>query len=107
MDKWLAKFLDDTLEKRTDKADMLPELVSMSGMSGADSVDLAKIEAATVTPTIATGSMISWRRGDGTQPEGFVDAIHVDDTGTRWAFVSLAGGTWAAVNVKFLKGVNR
>lgn len=59
-----------------------------------------------VTPTIAAGSLVSWRRADGTQPGAFVDAIHVDDTGTRWAFVSLAGGTWAAVNVKFLKGVN-
>ena len=57
-------------------------------------------------PTITTGSLVSWRRADGTQPVAFVDAIHVDDTGTRWAFVSLGGGTWAAVNVKFLKEVN-
>jgi hypothetical protein len=33
MDKWLAKFLDDTLEKRTDKTDILPQTVSVSGMS--------------------------------------------------------------------------
>jgi len=33
MDKWLAKFLDDTLENQTDKTDSLTELVSVSGMS--------------------------------------------------------------------------
>lgn len=106
MDKWLAKFLDDTLEKRTDKADILPELVSMSGMSGADSGNLVKIEAATVSPTIATGSFVTWRRGDGSKQEGFVDALHTDPDGQQWAFVSW-GKTWAAVNVKFLaKAVN-
>ena len=52
------------------------------------------------------GSLVTWTRGDGTHPEAFVDAIHTDGTGTRWAFVSLPGGTWAAVNVKFLKEVN-
>ena len=57
-------------------------------------------------PTLHPGSLVCWRRGDGTVQEGFVDAIHVDDTGTRWAFVSLPGGTWSAVNVKFLKEVN-
>ncbi len=105
MDKWLAKFLDDTLEKRTDKADILPELVSMSGMSGPDSVDLARIEAATVTPTISAGSLITWRRGDGSIQTGFVDVLHTDDMAVRWAFVSLLDGTWAAVNLKFLTKV--
>lgn len=33
MDKWLTKFLDDTLEKGTDKTDSLPDPVSVSGMS--------------------------------------------------------------------------
>ena len=51
--------------------------------------------------TIRPGSFVAWRRGDGSKQEWFVDAIHVDDTGTRWAFVSF-GKTWAAVNLKFL-----
>ena len=54
-------------------------------------------------PAIQPGSFVTWRRGDGSQPEGFVDAMHVDDAGTRWAFVALPGGMWAAVNTKFLK----
>lgn len=104
MDKWLAKFLDDTLEKRTDKADILPESVSLSGMSGTDSVHFAKIEAVTVTPTITAGSFVTWRRGDGSTQEGFVDFLHTDQNGKEWAFVSF-GKTWAAVNVKFLTKV--
>ena len=55
---------------------------------------------------VQSGSFVAWASGDGTRPEAFVDAIHTDDTGTRWAFVSLPGGNWAAVNVKFLKAVN-
>ena len=56
-----------------------------------------------VTPTIAAGSLVSWTRGNGTRPEAFVDVIHTDDAGTRWAFVALPGGTWAVVNLKFVK----
>ena len=55
---------------------------------------------------IQPGAFVTWTRGDGTRPEGFVDFLYTDGTGTRWAFVSLPGGTWAAVNVKFLKEVN-
>ena len=55
--------------------------------------------------TIRPGSLVTWRRGDGSIQEGFVDFLHTDDTGTRWAFVSLPGGSWAVVNVKFLKEV--
>ena len=52
--------------------------------------------------TIAAGSLVTWTRGDGTRPEGFVDFLHTDDTGIRWGFVSF-GKTWAVVNLKFVK----
>lgn len=55
-----------------------------------------------VTAPIATGSFVTWTRGDGTKPEGFVDTIHTDDTGSRWAFVALPCVTWAAVNMKIV-----
>lgn len=55
-----------------------------------------------VPPAIAAGSPVAWSRGDGTKQEGFVDGIHTDDTRTLWASVSLLGGSWSFVNVKFL-----
>lgn len=42
---------------------------------------------------------ITWTRGDGTIHSGVVDFVHVDETGTRWAFVTLGEG-WAAINLK-------
>jgi hypothetical protein len=51
------------------------------------------------------GDWISWTRGDGSVQTGIVDLIHVDDNGTRWAFCT-QGGTWAAVNLKFVKGAD-
>lgn len=59
-----------------------------------------------VTPSIAAGSLFTWTRGDGSKQEGFVDFLYADHTENRWAIVSLPGGTWAFVNVKFLKEVN-
>ena len=56
--------------------------------------------------TIAAGCQVTWTRGDGTRQEAFVDAIHTDDTGTRWALVALPCGTWAAINLKLLKRAN-
>ena len=55
-----------------------------------------------VTPTIAAGSFVTWRRGDGSIQTGFVDVLHADDMGVRWAVVSLLDGTWAVVTLKFL-----
>jgi hypothetical protein len=52
--------------------------------------------------TIEAGSCIVWTRGDGSIQTGVVDYLHVDDTGTRWAFVT-QGSSWSAVNVKFAK----
>jgi hypothetical protein len=48
----------------------------------------------------APGGKITWKRAGQTQ-QGLVDFIHVDDTGTRWAFVTI-GESWAAVNLKFV-----
>ncbi len=53
-------------------------------------------------PPVHSGSVIEWTRGDGSAHQGVVDLIHVDETGTRWAFVTL-GENWAAVNLTFVK----
>ncbi len=55
-----------------------------------------------VPPSIQPGDRITWTRGDGTTPSGLVDAIYVDESGTRWAFVTIGEG-WSAVNTKFAK----
>jgi hypothetical protein len=47
---------------------------------------------------------VAWTSGGGKQ-EGVVDFIHADPDGKRWAFISLPGGSWAAVDVKFLTKV--
>ena len=52
---------------------------------------------------IAVGDRIEWTRADLTVQTGVVDFMHVDDTGARWAFVTL-GESWAAVNMKFAQG---
>lgn len=57
-----------------------------------------------VTPTVQAGSFVTWQRGDGSIQTGFVDGLHADDMAVRWVFVSLLDGTWAVVNLKFLKG---
>ena len=59
-----------------------------------------------VIPAIQAGSLITWRRGDGSIQTGFVDVLHTDDMAVRWAFVSLLDATWAAVNLKFLTRVS-
>lgn len=46
---------------------------------------------------IQPGDAITWQRADGSTPCGVVDFIHVDETGTRWAFVTLGEG-WVAMN---------
>ena len=55
-------------------------------------------------PTILPGSYVSWRRGDGSKQEGFIDFLHTEQDGTTWAFVSY-GYTCAVVNVTFLTSV--
>ena len=53
------------------------------------------------TPTIAAGSLVTWTRGDGTRPIGFVDFLYADPEGKQWAFLSY-GQIWAAVDRKLL-----
>ena len=50
--------------------------------------------------TIQPGTTVAWLRADGTSQIGQVDCVHVDDTGTRWAFVTLPDASWAAVNMQ-------
>lgn len=53
---------------------------------------------------LQSGDWIEWQRADDlTQQIGEGDFIHVDDTGTRWAFGSV-GESWEAVNMKFVTG---
>lgn len=50
---------------------------------------------------VQPGSLVTWTRGDGTRPEGFVDFLHTDPDGKEWAFVSY-GKTWAAIDRRLL-----
>ena len=54
-------------------------------------------------PTIQPGDRITWQRADGTTQNGLIDVVHVDEGGQHWAFVTL-GASWAAINMKFVKG---
>ena len=51
-------------------------------------------------PPIQAGAQIQWHRAGQVQ-QGLVDFIHIDDIGTRWAFVTI-GESWAAVNMKIV-----
>ena len=75
-----------TLELPEDKAKLL--------------LELAPGKVRYVSP-IRPGQWITWTRGDGTTQTGLVDVLHVDEAGTRWAFVTLRE-SWAAVNMKFV-----
>lgn len=63
----------------------------------------AGVKVRAITPVIHSGDRITWVRADGTTHTGLIDVLHVDDAGTRWAFVTL-GESWAAVNMKFVTG---
>lgn len=56
------------------------------------------------TPTTGAGkpgASITWLGADGRQRgPAVVDSVHTADDGSRWAFVSLPDGLWAAVNTK-------
>jgi hypothetical protein len=54
-------------------------------------------------PTLHPGDRIEWQRA-GTAQQGLVDFLHCDADGTRWAFCTVPGGSWTAVNMKFAKG---
>lgn len=55
--------------------------------------------------TVHPGDRITWTRADGTTQTGLVDFVHVELDGIAWAFVAI-GESWAAVNMKFVKGSN-
>jgi hypothetical protein len=66
-------------------------------------LDKAAGRVRVIVSTIQAGDRIEWKRADSAQ-DGVVDTIYTDDTGTRWAFVTL-GESWAVINLKFAKGV--
>ena len=59
------------------------------------------------TQALAPGDRITWTRGDLTVQQGIVDVVHRDTDGQAWAFCTVPGGSWTAVNVKFVKGSHR
>lgn len=56
----------------------------------------------------SVGSEITWRGTDGIlRGPATVDFLHTDSDGSIWAFVTLSDGSWAAVNTKFLRQIQR
>lgn len=53
-------------------------------------------------PTLRPGDLVTWTRGDGSRPMGFVDCLHVDQNGKEWAFLSFGKTAWAAVDRRLL-----
>lgn len=67
-----------------------------------DTTDVTRMRES--SSTIRPGSLVTWSSARG-QQTGLVDFLHTDETGTAWAFLTLLGGGWAAVNLRFIKGV--
>ena len=92
MDKWLAKFLADALENQTDKADILPELVSVSGMSvpfsespgGNSTLDPTPQIDRAPTPPLQPGWLVAYRERRGVLCGGCVDREHGTVQECRW-----------------------
>jgi hypothetical protein len=93
MDKWLGKFLDDTLENQTDKADILPELVSVSGMSvpfsespgGTSPLHPTPQNDRAPTPPLQPGWLVVYRDRRGVLCGGGEDREHGTVEECRWA----------------------
>jgi hypothetical protein len=64
----------------------------------------AGTKARMVLSPVQLGDRIEWLRGDAVQ-QGTVDFVHVDVDGIAWAFVTIRG-SWAAVNLKFVKMID-
>ena len=47
-----------------------------------------------------------WSSTDGSSNLGFVDFVHLDAAGTRWAFVTMPNGDQSVVNLKFAEMVS-
>ena len=65
-------------------------------------LDKAPDKVRVITTTVQAGSQVTWCRADGSVQLGIVDQIYVDDTGTRWAFVTIRG-SWAVINLNYAK----
>jgi len=61
---------------------------------------------------LVPGNMITWLSPDPEQramkQRGpvVIDALHADSDRTVWAFVTLPGGCWAAMNAKHVKRID-
>ena len=64
-------------------------------------LDKAAGKVRVIIPTVQVGDRIEWQRADGSMHSGVVDLTHVDEDGVIWAFCTLPGGAWAAVNVLY------
>lgn len=53
--------------------------------------------------SIQPGARITWQRGDRTAQSGVIDDLHTDPDGTVWAFITLPGESWTAVNLTRVK----
>ncbi|MEQ1679274.1 MAG: hypothetical protein ABL950_01510 [Nitrospira sp.] len=87
MDKWLAKFLDETLEDRTDKTDIVPKSGSVSGMSGPISgippeIDQTQTNDVPPAPPLKPGDWVEWLSPALPKQQGEVLAVRGDDDGT-------------------------
>jgi hypothetical protein len=51
---------------------------------------------------VQPGDRITWTRGDLTVQQGIVDVVHRDTDGQAWAFCTVPGGSWTAVNTKYV-----
>jgi len=55
----------------------------------------------TLSPTV--NQRVCWEGVEGATRSGVVDFLHTEPNGTRWAFVSLSDGGWAALNLKYAR----
>ena len=55
---------------------------------------------APISSAIQPGDNVEWTRA-GSQQTGLVDFMHIDETGTPWAFVTQGEG-WTAVNARYI-----
>jgi len=102
----LDTFIDTLRTAPSDRHESQREVIHTSeGFSapGADVKCEAKCEGLLTLPD--PGSWITWQRADGTQPAGLLDFTHIDQDGCCWLFVTLLDGGWAAVNRRYMTGL--
>lgn len=111
MDLWFAKFLDGSLEHRTDKPDRLPQSASVSGKSApfpkSTGENLSTPQQARTPPCgIRPGDRVTWQRNDLSWQTALVDFLHVDAAGDEWLFCTLRNGEQNTLNPKIARLCN-